>query len=378
MRADAVTGRPAESVPSASTGCSAAGYVIATAGKSADICTMKRGAGYVICLAALCLVPAALVPAAGLQEGGALVFHGVEGIELDAGIMNVEILPSGTETVTFATEGLWEQGRVRHEVGEVLLRISAEQLSDAAVFGRDPGTARLSVPTGVVMRIFTSSGSVAVKGVFTDRITVRSRDGDITVSEASSAFDLRTTTGSITIDNAVGGKILSTSTGEISVTNSSGNIEATGPVGSHRYERIRGSLYVQAGTGDVDVNLMRGPLRIYASAGDITCRSVFITDDSDFRANAGNISVELLNEFPLVGFELSTLTGSIAVGDRLSDGTLVVNERATLDVTGRAALGRQEYRFRRVTGAERSGGFDPTAPDPLPPEPGPVLDVSGL
>ncbi len=339
---------------------------------------MKRGAAYFICFAALFLVPSVGIHAAGLQEGGALLFHGVEGIELDAGIMNVEILPSGTETVTFATEGLWERGRVRHEVGDVLLRIVAEQLSDAPAFGRNPGTACLSVPNGVVMRIYTSSGNVTVRDVFTDRITVRSRDGEISVRNASSAFDLRTTSGSITVENAVGGKILATSTGTITVRNSSGNIDATGPVGRHRYERIRGSLYVQAGIGDVEVNLMRGPLRIYTSVGNIVCRSVFITDDSDFRSNAGNISVELLNEFPLVGFELSTITGSIAVGDRRSDGTLVLNERATLDVTGRAPLGRQEYRFRRITGAERSGGFDPTAPDPLPPEPGPLLDVSGL
>jgi hypothetical protein len=244
--------------------------------------------------ALLAMAAGCLVFPMGAREEETFSYQGIDQVEVKGEFLAVEAIAGDGLSVSM-TSDLPEDSalsprnyRVKHEVIGSRLSVWVE---------RDPGTwttgggGRLlfTVPQGTSLAVETVSGSARVDGLETTSLRVGSVSGSITLSS------------------------------------------------------IRAPLLVSNVSGSVSIDGLDGTLSANTVSGAIECRSMTLVGDSDLTSTSGAISVQFASPLEGYRFELSSVSGGLAVGSIMAQKGLRVGSGA-VRILGATVSGAQSYR----------------------------------
>jgi hypothetical protein len=244
--------------------------------------------------ALLAMAAGCMVFPMGAREEETFSYQGIDQVEVKGEFLAVEVIAGDGLSVSM-TSDLPEDSelsprhyRVKHEVIGSRLSVWVE---------RDPGTwttiggGRLlfTVPQGTSLAVETVSGSARVDGLETTSLRVGSVSGSITLSS------------------------------------------------------IRAPLLVSSVSGSVSIDGFDGTLSANTVSGAIECRAMTLVGDSDLTSTSGAISVQFASPLEGYRFELSSVSGGLAVGSIMAQKGLRVGSGA-VRILGATVSGAQSYR----------------------------------
>ena len=274
-------------------------------------------------------------------------YSGVSKLTVEGFYFDVDISGDSGDTLD-AEMRIPEQRRQRgvrlsHEKtgSEVIVRVERPRLS--FIFSKiGPSYLTFTVPMAAELDIKTSSGSIDVAGISSDRVKLKASSGDVELRNSSGKIDASTSSGNIDIESSNGKKDLSSSSGNISVTDSEGAITADSSSGTHSYDGIFGNIAAESSSGNIKTTNCEGVLELRASSGDLQGNVVTITDDSSFRTSSGSVDFDFANDIDDFAFELKSSSGSISVGRTQAKGN-VSTGNGDINISGKSSSGRQSY-----------------------------------
>lgn len=198
--------------------------------------------------------------------------------------------------------------RVVHEKkgAEVIVRVEKPKLlinlsqSTASVI-------RIKAPVDTGLDINTSSGSIAISGIFSDSLNLRTSSGNANLSDSGGEIFVSSSSGNIVVDSSDGIKELSSSSGNIETLNSAGTFE------------------------------------LRSSSGDLRGTENTITDDSSFHTRSGSIDFDFTNDMSDFTFDLKSSSGNISAGDTRAEGN-VSTGTGHIKIKGTSSSGGQTYK----------------------------------
>lgn len=244
--------------------------------------------------AVLAVAAGCLVFPMGAREEETFSYQGIDQVEVKGEFLAVEVTAGDGLSVSMTTD-LPEDSdlsprpyRVMHEVIGSRLSVWVE---------RDPGTwtifqsgrILLTIPQGTSLALETVSGSARVDGLETTNLRVSSTSGGLTLTN------------------------------------------------------IRAPLVATNVSGAISIDGLDGTLSANTVSGSIQCLNVTLAGDSALSSTSGAISVRFASPIEDYRFELSSVSGGIAVGSVMAQKGLRVGSGPIL-ITGQTVSGSQSYR----------------------------------
>lgn len=244
--------------------------------------------------ALLAMAAGCMVFPMGAREEGTFSYQGIDRVEVKGEFLAVEVGVGDGLSVSM-TSDLPEDSalsprnfRVKHEV--IGSRLSVWVEKDPGTWTiRESGRLLFTVPQGTDLVVETVSGSARVDGLETTSLRVSSVSGSLTLSG------------------------------------------------------IRAPLLVSNVSGSVSIDGFDGALSATTVSGAIECREAALAADSALSSTSGAISVRFASPLEGYRFELSSVSGSIAVGSIMAQKGLRVGS-GPVRVRGETVSGSQSYR----------------------------------
>jgi hypothetical protein len=248
----------------------------------------------VLVLLALLLGAAGAAMASGTDEENQFSSLGIDTVSVKAESLDVEVQGSRGPSVSMAA---WIDGepsfesqgiRIRHERSGSSLRVWVERTR--LLFGAFArGRIELQVPRGTRLLVESVSGSISTEGCERAQLSLGSISGRISVRDS------------------------------------------------------RGTLTISTVSGAVSLESVSGRIAARTISGSIVARRTELTDDASFSSISGRIDVDLDTALDRLRFDLSSVSGSITIGNiKTAKGLRMGSGPVTL--TGRTVSGSQHYR----------------------------------
>ncbi len=244
--------------------------------------------------ALLAVAAGCLVFPMGAREEETFSYQGIDQVEVKGEFLAVEVTASDGLSVSM-TSDLPEDSalsprnyRVKHEVLGSRLSVWVEKDPGTWTIGRG-GRLLFTVPQGIDLAVETVSGSARVDGLETTRLRVGSVSGSITLSS------------------------------------------------------IRAPLLASNVSGSISIDGFDGTLSMNTVSGAMECRAMVLAGDSDLTSTSGAISVQFASSLQDYRFELSSVSGSLAVGSVMAQKGLRAGSGA-VRIKGETVSGSQSYR----------------------------------
>jgi hypothetical protein len=246
--------------------------------------------------ALLALAAGCLVFPMGAREEETFSYQGIDQVEVKGEFLAVEVTTGDGLSVSM-TSDLPEDSAlsprnygVKHEVIGSRLSVWVEKDPGTWTIGQS-GRLLFTIPQGTDLAVETVSGSARVDGLETTSLRVGSVSGSLTLSS------------------------------------------------------IRAPLLVTNVSGSVSIDGFDGTLSANTVSGAIECREMTLAGDSDLSSTSGAISVQFASPLQDYRFELSSVSGSLAVGSIMAQKGLRVGSGAIrVRVRGETVSGSQSYR----------------------------------
>ena len=214
------------------------------------------------------LLAAALSFALGTGEGGDFEYDGIREIEIAAGTFAVDAQGTRGRTTSLEVRNDSDNFRVLHTRSGDRLEIWVER--KFSFFDRSHrGELVLLVPRDTDLRIRTSTGSVDIRNITSDRLSVDTTTGDITLEEISTSMSVETSTGAVEILDSAGRFDIKSTTGEIELLRATGDVVAESSTGDHSYHDLIGDLLARSTTGRIEIDGMQGTLDLRTSTAKV-------------------------------------------------------------------------------------------------------------
>jgi len=230
----------------------------------------------------------------GAQEEETFSYQGIDKVEVKGEFLAVEVTAGDGLSVSM-TSDLPEDSalsprnyRVKHQVIGSRLSVWVEKDPGTWTIG-EGGRLLFTVPQGTDLAVETVSGSARVDGLETTSLRATSVSGSLTLSS------------------------------------------------------IRAPLLVSNVSGSVSIDGFDGTLSATTVSGAIECREVALAGDSNLTSTSGAITVRFSSAIEDYRFELSSVSGSLAVGSIMAQKGLRVGTGA-VRVRGETVSGSQSYR----------------------------------
>lgn len=278
----------------------------------------------------------------GTGETGDAEFDGIREIRVDAGVFDVDVQGTRGRGTTLEVRNESDRFRVLNSTTGDTLDVWVE--SRFSFLGRPPrGLITLMVPADALVRVRTSTGDVEVRDVTSDRMSVDTTTGHISLEGISSRLTVETSTGGVEIQGCSGRFDITTTTGEIEIENTTGDVSARSSTGRHHYEDLIGDLVARSTTGRIEIDGMQGTLELRTSTGSQEGRDIRLTGNSSFESSTGSIEMDFEDDLEELEFDLRSTTGSLRVGREESQRQLYLGGTG-FTITGESSTGSQEYR----------------------------------
>lgn len=268
---------------------------------------------------------------------------GIRELYVDSLMIDVEIQGESRLTVDGRGENIPDNLRVKYERNGDILRVRVERRFALFALGRINGKLYFTVPHGIDLEIRSTSGSIEIQEMKSNRLKVGSSSGSIGLSEIESKIDAGSSSGSISIEKANGEVQAASSSGMIEIDSLKGALIASSSSGSVFLSDIEGAIDVNSSSGKIDMNFTNGKIRAETSSGDIDGHNIRITGDGSFHTSSGSIDMDFDNSLSDFTFKLSSTSGGIDVADIKGKKSLSTGSGRFL-IIGVSSSGSQHYR----------------------------------
>ena len=161
----------------------------------------------------------------------------------------------------------------------------------------------------------TKTGAISLNGISASKVTVRSQNGPVTVSNISGTLDCETDTGGITINGISASKVtVRSQNGHVTASNISGTLDCKTSTGGISVNRghVTGDIHSQNGSIDISLHELQGILNISTETGMINAA---LPDTSAFTISASTDTGNITNEFTENwGVSRGSVTGATLAG----------------------------------------------------------------
>lgn len=210
-------------------------------------------------------------------------------------------------------------------------------------FGSMRGKIDLVVPENTFVDIGTASGDIKIRGINSDKIYARAVSGSVEITATDALIDIKTTSGDIYIKDSDGNKDLKAISGKVYVYDSSGDIDVETTSGDQRMKGVSGDIRADSISGKIALDETWGSLDLHTTSGDITGKYVNIDRDCFFKSVSGDIEIDFENSLDELGFDISSVSGSLTVGDIRTEKSLRIGNNGFV-IKGKSTSGDQIYR----------------------------------
>ena len=287
------------------------------------------------------LFAAALSFALGAGEGGDFEYDGIREIEVVAGTFSVDVQGVRGRNTSLEVRNESDNYRVLHTRSGDQLEIWVER-KFSFLSRSHRGEIVLLVPVDTDLRVRTSTGSVDIRNITSDRLSVDTTTGRVTLEEISASMSVDTSTGAVEVLDSAGRFDIKSTTGRIELLRATGDVVAESSTGRHSYEDLIGDLRVRSTTGRIEIDGMQGTLDLRTSTGGQDGRGIVLTGDSSFESSTGRIRMDFVGSIEQLEFDLRSTTGSLRVGREESQRQLYLGGTG-FTIRGKSSTGSQEY-----------------------------------
>ena len=293
-------------------------------------------------------------------------YSGVDELQVDGRFFTVEVSGYTGDSVEgriLIPQNLYEGNYVEviHSKSGGVLEVEAKKKRAVIPPFTEKALISIRAPHDITVSLMTSSGSIAVEGIETDTVRLKSSSGKIKAKDLSARIEISSSSGSQDIQQCEGPLNIESSSGRISardvagnmsVESSSGsqtyeeidgNIKAKSSSGRQSYEAIVGDIVAETSSGSITINEQTGMLDLSATSGKLNGHSVKLTGNSSFQTSSGRISFEFENDFDDFSFDLQSSSGVLRVGESRGKEMLILGN-GPIKITGKSSSGSQEYR----------------------------------
>lgn len=244
-----------------------------------------------------------------------LDFNNVNELIVDSYSVDIEVLPSYTETLNVDVQ-LDEntQYNFKYEIQGNTVKIWLERNNSWNFFSSDSNSLlKFYVPSKLDIKLTTASGDGAIEGIHANKITIDTSSGD---------FDLDNINASITADSSSGYFILNRVEGDLQIASASGNLQLNNCRGKLQLSSISGNIKlvdaapkvsITSVSGDIYMSAVSGVQLAETVSGSIQGLSIHPTEQSVLNSISGNIDVSLEKNPEIYRIEASSISGSLNI-----------------------------------------------------------------
>ncbi len=254
----------------------------------------------------------------------------------------------------------WLKVEVRNESGDIALDgVESSPLSLRTSYGN----VVVSGTTGELI-LNSGSGNLVVKS-HNGNVRAVSSYGNQSLEDITGDLFLHSGSGHIKLKNLKGnleavssygdqnlqhvsGRIQSiVSSGQFTASEITGNIQVKSSYGKLTFNNVAGDISAQASSGSIMLNGFKGVLGLGTSYGNISGKDVMLLGNSEFKTSSGNIGIELLNVMSDLNFDLSASSGRMTVEKegvkKTAENNLLIGS-GKVTIKGVSSYGNQSYR----------------------------------
>ena len=268
---------------------------------------------------------------------------GIRELYVDSLMIDVEIQGESGLAVDGWGENIPDNLRVKYERSGDVLRVRVERKFTLFALGRINGKLHFNVPDGIDLEIDSTSGSIEIQEMKSNRLKAGSSSGTIRLSEIESKIEAGSSSGSISIEKADGEIQAESSSGTIEIDNTRGNLAASSSSGGVSLSDIEGAIDAKSSSGEIDMKFISGTIKARTSSGNIDGHDIRITGESSFHTSSGSIDVDFDNSLSDFTFKLSSTSGGIDVADIKGKQSLSTGSGRFL-IVGESSSGSQHYK----------------------------------
>ncbi|WP_461644137.1 DUF4097 family beta strand repeat-containing protein [Labilibaculum euxinus] len=291
-------------------------------------------------------------------------YDGVKKIVVEGRFCDVTLLGENREDVKFVgiIKGVSRNGssyKINHRLEGSILRVWME--SPRTSWGNIDASLQFLVPTQMEIDVKNSSGDVYCENISSDYTKIHASSGDVNVKNIISDLEVITSSGEISLYeikgdlnsqsssgnheyNKVAGNVKCKATsGDIEMVNVIGNISSRTSSGNQEFDKVEGQIKSISSSGNVGILNSKTILNLTSSSGNLRGQGLVLLGESYFKATSGDVSMNLLNDFEQLSFDLSASSGSLRAGNRKGDDNLYLKS-GEIWVHGKTSSGNQTFK----------------------------------
>lgn len=281
--------------------------------------------------------------AAGAPENLATL-EGVRRLEVDAGVLPLEVIGDETGVTTIDADGVNPSCRVEWALREdtLIIVVPTETTNNRTCAG---GRLLITVPNDATISARSTTGSIRVRDIATPdgSVVLDSRTGSIRVSDISASITISASTGNVEATDCTGTMVLRADAGDISVRDGAGSLDVAGGSGEAVVDRFDGAVTAVVSTGRVYVRAATGAIDLATTTADVEVREPAGTEAVRIVTDTGSVYARLGDSFRRYQFTIRADTGALRVGSVRASGEIVAGDGAVPFVV-RSATGEVSIR----------------------------------
>lgn len=202
----------------------------------------------------------------------------------------------------------------------------------------------LTIKNGVNLSVDNSSGNIEAGDIEAEKYSFEASSGDIDLEGVLGNMKVSTTSGDIEIREARGRLDVETTSGDQELENIIGSLDFESTSGEVSIRGFECDIIGEATSGDISLYDGSGMLKLRTTSGEIEGSRIKLTGDAEFRANSGDIEMELANSLEEMSFDLEASSGDLRVGNRSGEDELYIRNGG-IWIRGITSSGSQRYTF---------------------------------
>ena len=269
---------------------------------------------------------------------------GIERLEVKGGFCHVKLTGTSSSTVLFEGyikgNGDPDKYNIQYRENDGVLELWVEYPNN--VWGNIRSLLYFEVPEGTNIKVDNTSGNIETNGLAGESLFIKTTSGNIVLTETAANLEVQCTSGNVDINQLRGNNRIEATSGNIKCREIAGDARVQTSSGNIDIRDIKGDIAVACTSGNQKLLATYGLISARTTSGNIEGDRVQLTGNSDFRANSGNIKINLVNNEEALSFDLEAGSGNLfAAGSSGEDHLLI--KRGEIMIQGITTSGNQRY-----------------------------------
>jgi hypothetical protein len=276
-------------------------------------------------------------------------FSGITSIEVDGSFLEVEYQGvTGKQDVSMSAL-LKSNSDKRNEIifnviNGTKLKIEVKTKNGLAGNLKAEGYVRLFGPKTMLLDLESGSGKVSAKDVVSTETKLIVGSGEIYAKNISSAIiAINSSSGNVYAEDLAGKVNAVVSSGKLEMLRVDGNVDAEGSSSQMKLSDINGVVNATISSGKIEMAKVKALGKATISLGQLFATTTGLSAETSLKASSGNIYIQTLSNLRNFNYNITSVTGSIRVGDnQSSSGVLVINNGSANTIRGEVGSGKIE------------------------------------